>query len=282
MNSAFGKVSDLNVERAQRKAIRQEIESQLAEVEQMRQQGRLSAADEQKLLSIARAAESGWDASRGLHQFIKTKKTQSSAMPLARIDEAANEAATSPSNDLAEPTQAQKEAGNYKLGHTRVAGLEISIENPQGSVRRGVDPNGKAWENTLQHHYGYIKGTVGADKDHLDAFIKPGTAPDFAGQVFVVDQVDPATGRFDEHKALIGFGTEQEARDAYQSNYAKGWKGLQSITPMGVDEFKAWVSDPANTRKPLTKPQAKPARDDALIELRKRESVLKSLKECLG
>lgn len=168
----------------------------------------------------------------------------------ALIDRAANEAATSPANELPEPTQAQKEAGNYKVGRIRVAGLDISIENPQGSTRSGMDRDGKTWQNTLQHHYGYIRGTVGADKDHVDVFVKPGTPEDFGGQVFVVDQVDPSTGKFDEHKALIGFDNEQEARDAYAANYAKGWEGLKSITAMPVEEFKAWVRDPQKTSRP--------------------------------
>lgn len=172
------------------------------------------------------------------------------------VDEAAHAAATSPANDLPEPTQAQKEAGNYQKGHVNVGGLDISVENPQGSTRSGVDRDGKAWENTLEHHYGYIKGTVGNDKDHVDAFIKPGTPEDWNGTVYVVDQVHPDNGTFDEHKTLIGFNSEQEARDAYAANYAKDWKGLQAITPMPLEQFKAWVRDPEATKKPLAPPAA--------------------------
>ena len=94
------------------------------------------------------------------------------------VDDGAHIAATSPTNDLPEPTDAQKKAGNYKVGRIKLGGLDISIENPQGSVRRGVDEDGKAWENRLQHHYGYIRGTEGNDGDHVDAFIKPGTPDD--------------------------------------------------------------------------------------------------------
>ncbi|KFH24278.1 hypothetical protein IB61_11490 [Brucella abortus LMN2] len=94
----------------------------------------------------------------------------------APIDDAAREAATHPENNLPEPTQAQKEAGNYAKGHVRLGGMDLSIENPAGSQRKGVDANGKAWSTTMQSHYGYIKGTVGRDKDHIDVFVKPGTA----------------------------------------------------------------------------------------------------------
>jgi len=200
----------------------------------------------------------------------------------ALIDQAANEAATSPANELPEPTQAQKEAGNYKVGRIRVAGLDISIENPRGSTRSGIDRDGKAWQNTLQHHYGYIRGTVGADKDHVDVFVKPGTPEDFGGPVFVVDQVDPSTGKFDEHKALIGFDNEQEARDAYAANYAKGWKGLKSITAMPVEEFKAWVKDPKQTGTPLAKETSQSKKSDRLTDageelIRNRRGKLKGL-----
>ena len=158
------------------------------------------------------------------------------------LDAKAHQAATSPSNDLPEPTDGQKEAGNYKMGHVRISGLDVSIENPQGSVRRGVDPNGKAWENTLQSHYGYIRGTEGADGDHVDAFIKPGTPGDYDGPVFIIDQVKPGTSTLDEHKVMLGFD-EAEALPAYLANYAKGWKGAGAITKMSMAEFKDWVKN---------------------------------------
>lgn len=167
------------------------------------------------------------------------------------VDEAAHAAATSPENELPQPTPAQKEAGNYAKGHVKVAGLDVSIENPAGSVRSGVDKGGKAWSNTLQHHYGYVKGTVGNDKDHFDVFIKPGTTEDHAGPVFVIDQYhDNGGGAFDEHKGLIGFSDIEEAKAAYLSNYAKGWRGMRAISTMPMGEFKTWVRD-GEKNKPL-------------------------------
>ncbi|MFC3074929.1 PLxRFG domain-containing protein [Shinella pollutisoli] len=157
-------------------------------------------------------------------------------------DAAAHEAATSPANDLPEPSQAQKEAGNYKVGRIRLGGLDISIENPAGSERKGVSASGKAWSVTMKSHYGYIRGTVGRDKDHIDIFVKPGTeAIDDDAPVFVVDQRDPARGRFDEHKVMAGYTNEEEARAAYLENYTKGWTGLGSITPTTMADFKAWL-----------------------------------------
>lgn len=188
------------------------------------------------------------------------------------VDTAAHEAAPSPKNGLQEPTEAQQKVGNYRKGHATISGLDLSIENPQGSVRRGKDRDGKEWENTLQHHYGYIKGTVGNDKDHVDAFVKPGTAEDYTGPVFVVDQVHPDTGKFDEHKALIGFATEDEARKAYAANYDKDWQGLKAITSMPFAEFKAWVKDGAKT-KPVVSVETPKAAGPQKIELSKVRDV---------
>lgn len=163
------------------------------------------------------------------------------------IEAAANQAATSPANDKPEPSQAQKEAGNYAMGHIRVHGMDISIENPKGSKRAGTDRDGKAWEQELKDHYGYIKGTTGKDKDHLDVFIGP--KPDESKFVYVVDQVDPQTGQFDEHKIMLGYPNQGAARQGYNRNYAKGWKGLGKITKATVDEFKQWLK--GDTTKPF-------------------------------
>ena len=169
----------------------------------------------------------------------------------ASVEAAAREAATSQANDLPEPTDAQKEEGNYKKGHVRLNGLDISIENPAGSRRRPEWP-------PLKNHYGYFKGSVGADKDHVDVFMTDrANDPDLP--VFVVDQVN-RDGSFDEHKVVLGAADEADARATYLGNYEKGWTGLGAITQMSQDEFKAWVRDPAKTKKPAgTLPGAAPA-----------------------
>ena len=168
---------------------------------------------------------------------------------LRPIDQAAHEAATSPLNDLPEPTDAQKEAGNYKVGRVNLHGLAISIENPMGSERSGTGPDGKRWSNTLQSHYGYIRGTEGNDGDHVDTFI--GGNPD-SQKVFVVDQVNK-NGSFDEHKILLGFNSLQEADAGYHANYHAGWTGRGAITEVPLDEFKTWVRDGVKT-KPFAAP----------------------------
>lgn len=171
--------------------------------------------------------------------------------PGAATDAAAHEAATSPTNDRPEPTDAQKDAGNYKVGRTRIAGMDISIENPEGSERRGTSPDGTSWANRMAGHYGYIRRTQGADGDQVDVFVRPDTTSDFAGPVFVIDQVDPAGGRFDEAKVMLGYDTREDAERAYRDSYTPDWRGMGKITQMDVPTFKRWI-DEGDTTKPAS------------------------------
>jgi hypothetical protein len=163
------------------------------------------------------------------------------------IDAAAHEAATSPLNDLPEPTLTQKEAGNYKKGHLKLHGFDIAIENPKGSKRSGTDPDGNKWSVDMAHHYGYIKRSTGADNEHIDVFVGDHHDSDKA---YVVNQIDPKTGKFDEHKIMLGFENKAKAKVGYLKNYAKGWKGLGSITEVPVSELKAKIESGA-IRKPI-------------------------------
>lgn len=156
----------------------------------------------------------------------------------ADLEEAAKQSATSPDNDLPEPTEQEKIEGNYIKGKVRIDDLVIAIENPAGSVREGTDQDGNHWQNEMMHHYGYIEGTMGADGDELDVFIKKGMT-DFNGKVFVIFQVDPVTQKFDEHKLVLGADSEAEAEEIYLSNYENGWDGFKSITELTIDELKA-------------------------------------------
>ncbi|MBR3625336.1 MAG: hypothetical protein IKN48_03170, partial [Bacteroidaceae bacterium] len=145
------------------------------------------------------------------------------------------------------PTEAQKEAGNYKKGHIKLDGYDISIENPKGSTRSGVDEQGKEWSVTMNNDYGYLRGTEGVDGDHIDVFLSDEPTE---GNVFVVDQVKP-DGSFDEHKVMYGFATADEARAAYLANYSPGWTGLGAITEVSKDEFKKWVESSHRKTKPF-------------------------------
>jgi hypothetical protein len=161
------------------------------------------------------------------------------------IDKQAHEAATSPTNDLPEPTQAQKDAGNYAKGHVRVHGLDISIENPAGSVRRSKPGASRPWEVTMQHHYGYIRGTVGKDKDHIDVFLGP-NAEDENLPVFVYDQPKFDGTGFDEHKVVIGARSPMEAHRVYSSSYsddARRMTDRATSEEWSLEEFKRWLAE---------------------------------------
>ena len=206
--------------------------------------------------SAAGATETTSVAGTAPEQFVAEASAGQASAPaqaeVPKVATAAAEAATNPQNDLPAPTDAQKEAGNYKKGHVRINGHDISIENPAGSQR---DPRWPA----LKNHYGYFKGTVGKDKDHVDVFMTD-RAEDPALPVYVVDQVNK-DGSFDEHKVIMGTASEQEARETYLGNYSKGWTGLGGIKEMSQEQFKAWVRDPKKTTRRVTRAQqAEPAR----------------------
>lgn len=145
------------------------------------------------------------------------------------------------------PSEAQKEAGNYKKGHLKLDGYDVTIENPKGSVRSGKDANGNEWSVTMNNDYGYIRGTEGVDGDHIDVFLSDN--PEL-GDVFVIDQVNP-DGSFDEHKVMYGFKSALAAKRAYLANYSEGWTGLGKITRVSKEEFKKWIDSSNRKTKPF-------------------------------
>ena len=149
------------------------------------------------------------------------------------------------------PSDAQKESGNYKKGHIKFGGYDYTIENPKGSTRSGKDADGKEWKVTMHDTYGYIRGKFGKDGDHLDMFINDKADLDnWNGDVFVIDQVNP-DGSFDEHKVMYGYDSMDDAEKAYLANYSKGWKGLGNITGASKDEFDKWLDTSNRKLKPF-------------------------------
>ena len=150
--------------------------------------------------------------------------------------------ATASAEVNSEPTEAQKEAGNYKKGHVQVGTFDITIEQPQGSVRRGTDADGKQWENKMNNTYGYIRGTVGVDGDHIDVFLSNDIDGWDGRKVFVVDQYNP-DGSFDEHKVMLGFNDADEAMGDYLANYEQGWENGRRIdvSAVNLEDFEKWI-----------------------------------------
>lgn len=144
-----------------------------------------------------------------------------------------------------DPTESQRDAGNFRKGHVYWKGLDLSIEYPLGSTRRGKSPDGSEWSRTMTADYGYFKRTKGKDGDNLDFYFGPDHESEF---VYVVNQVRPDSGRFDEHKVILGCRSVREARELYLSHYPDGWKGLESGRAMTLDEFRDWMSGDLSKR----------------------------------
>lgn len=191
------------------------------------------------------------------------------------------------------PTEAQKEAGNYKKGHVKIDGYDVTIENPKGSVRSGKDADGNEWSVTMNNDYGYIRGTEGVDGDHIDVFLSDNPE---TGDVFVIDQVNP-DGTFDEHKVMYGFKSALAAKRAYMANYSKGWTGLGNITRVSKEEFKKWVNSshrktkpfaeyksvvPVSEKETTTNAEDTPAKSNNIVSDERYQELKNRLKQKLG
>ena len=150
------------------------------------------------------------------------------------------------------PTEAQKEAGNYKKGHVQVGTFDITIEQPEGSVRKGTDANGKQWESKMHNTYGYFRGTEGVDGDHIDVFLSNDIDGWNGRKVYVVDQYNP-DGSFDEHKVMLGFNDMDEAKSDYLANYEKGWEDRRRIdvSAVNLEGFEKWIESSKRKTKPF-------------------------------
>lgn len=173
------------------------------------------------------------------------------------------ELAIEANNANTNPTEAQKEASNYKMGHVSIKGMKISIENPEGSYRKYKNPDGSEGKNLMKNHYGYFNITKGKDGDAVDVFLGPNI--EHFSKVFVVDQKN-TKGEFDESKVMLGFTTKKEAKEAYLSNYSPDWSGFMHITSVSLKTFKKWLYRGRRQRQPFAK----------YVEIRKKE--LKEIK----
>ena len=168
------------------------------------------------------------------------------------------------------PSEKQKESGNYTKGHININGFEITIENPKGSYRKGVDSNGKEWKIKMNNDYGYFLNSIGYDGDHIDVFL----GNDFGSKkIFVVDQ--KINGKFDESKVMLGFKTSNEAKKAYLSNYEKNWKGFHKITEVDEGTFKSWLYDGKKQRKAFSEYKIIKGQNDKNMKINLKESDLR-------
>jgi N12 class adenine-specific DNA methylase len=214
---------------------------QTAPLEQVRQE---LATD----LASAREPE----AAPSLESDLSDVRAEAEAEPVAAIAAAREQVDT-------EPTDAQKEAGNYQKGHVTLHGLDITLENPVGSTRSGTAKDGTPWEVTMPADYGYIKRTEGADGDHVDVYLGPNPASEKA---FIVYQKDPETHKFDEHKVILGVDDGIEAQKLYRAGFSdgKGARRLMRIVQTDVAGLKQWLQGDLMASPP---PPAGPREDEA-------------------
>lgn len=167
------------------------------------------------------------------------------------------------------PSEGQKKAGNYKKGHVQIGSFNVTIEQPKGSVRSGVDKDGKKWSTTMQNTYGYIRGTEGVDGDHIDVFLSDDIDGWDGRKVFVVDQYNP-DGSFDEHKVMLGFNDIDNAYAAYLSNYEEGWSDSRKIVirPSTLEDFEKWINSSHRKTKPFSEYK------NVIVSLRKNNKEL--------
>ena len=195
------------------------------------------------------------DTAKEFKKFVEEKVRHDGAEKVTFSERLKNAIAETEAN----PTEAQKKAGNYKKGHLKFGGYDFTVETPKGTTRSGKDEQGKPWSVTMHDTYGYILGKIGVDGDHIDMFINDGADLDkFDGNVVVIDQVNPETGEFDEHKVMYGYPDVAAAITAYLKNYSAGWKGLGKATSVPKATFDKWLE--ASDRK------TKPFRDYAMIQ----------------
>jgi hypothetical protein len=140
------------------------------------------------------------------------------------------------------PTPAQIKAGNYPKDHIRRHGLDISIETREGETRSGIGPDGRPWSVTMPASYGYLRKTVGADDEHIDCYIGP---HEDAPLVWVVDQLDAETRKFDEQKVLIGFASMSLALETYENGFSdgKGRLRIGKVHEFTAEDFARTIKD---------------------------------------
>lgn len=197
----------------------------------------------------------------------ETKQEKAEKSISAKVKEASADVNT-------EPTEAQKEAGNYKKGHVQVGAFDITIEQPEGSIRRGTDADGKQWESKMHNTYGYFRGTEGVDGDHIDVFLSNDMDVWNGAQVFVVDQYNP-DGTFDEHKVMLGFNDASDAKNNYLANYEKGWENGRRIdvSAVSLEDFEKWIASSHRKTKPFSEYKSvKPADDSETFKGHKAEN----------
>jgi hypothetical protein len=164
--------------------------------------------------------------------------------PIKKVEKAAQE--------TEEPkSAAQAEAGNYPHGKATFEGQKISLETAKGQTRKGIDKKGREWvREDYPDHYGYILRTKGADGDHLDVHIGPKGE---TGKIFVMNQLDPKTGMFDEHKVFLGYDDIHDTIGAYAKGFTDpkdAGRRIGGVYELSRNEFQRF-KDEGDLHQPI-------------------------------
>lgn len=133
--------------------------------------------------------------------------------------------------------------------HLRIHGLDISIEHEKGDIRSGVDKDGNPWSTKMRYPMGYLKGAYSTDAERTDVIIGPDKSQE---TVYVIKQLEPDTGNFDEDKIALWFPSEEAAKNAYLMHYDDP-RFFGGITAIPLHIFRDYVHQQANWGKQLSK-----------------------------
>lgn len=118
--------------------------------------------------------------------------------------------------------------------------FRIIVESPVGTQRFWTDHStGEKGATTMLYDYGFFHGSRGADKEEVDVYLGP---EEKAPMAYVVRQLKPDTGAFDEVKVFLGFTREQDAKEAYLKHYTNE-KFFGGITKYPVETLRKLLKD---------------------------------------
>lgn len=142
--------------------------------------------------------------------------------------------------------------GRASVGQTNAAGVPVTLETRKGDMRQRQDSGA----SRMAADYGYISNAKpDADGMKTDAFVGPHRD---SKKVFVVNQQHPHTGKFNEHKVLLGYKDRAHALRDYAHSFSDGLghKRIHSVVEMGTHELKDWLKKPHT--EPLRKAEGGP------------------------
>ena len=143
-----------------------------------------------------------------------------------------------------EATEEVEPTGEATAVAETISETRPEFENLILSFKPGDERNG----TPVPHYYGEIAGTKDADDMPVDVILNRFADPTAETPVYVVNQTDPETGEFIQHKVLAGFESAELAQQGYIDQF--GTERLGNVQMMKPAEFKEWI-ERGDTTQPL-------------------------------